>query len=155
MIETKNRGGRPAFEPTDSQRQLVQVLVSNGIAQRVIAHHLSIHEDTLRKHFRDELESGREHVEAALGAALVRAGLAGNVNAIRYWLCTHGGPEWKVTERREIGGIDGAPMRIALADMTDDDIRRELRDLHERERAAAETRALVPAVPRGSNGMDH
>jgi hypothetical protein len=47
-----------------------------------------------------------------MGAAVVRAGLAGNVNAARYWLTCHGGERWRVTERREIGGFDGAPIAV-------------------------------------------
>jgi hypothetical protein len=35
--------------------------------------------------------------------------MGGNVHAIKYWLATHGGPEWRLTERHEIGGFDGAP----------------------------------------------
>jgi hypothetical protein len=47
----------------------------------------------IRRAFRDELRNGREFVVAQMGAALVRAGMGGNVFAFRYWLATHGGAE--------------------------------------------------------------
>jgi hypothetical protein len=71
----------------------VQVLRSNNISQRVIAANIGCDVQTLRKHFKGELADGHAQVVAAMGAALVRAGLAGNVGALRYWLSTHGGPQ--------------------------------------------------------------
>jgi hypothetical protein len=101
--------GRPPFEPTDNQRQLVQVLVSNGISHASIAEQIGVSEPTLRRAFKRELVNGHERIKAAMGAAIVRAGLGGNMFAAKYWLSTHGGPDWKVVEGREIGGLDGAP----------------------------------------------
>jgi hypothetical protein len=48
-----------------------------------------------------------------IGASVVRQALAGNINAASYWLSTHGGPEWRLTERHEIGGFDGAPISVS------------------------------------------
>jgi hypothetical protein len=101
--------GRPPFVPTDSQRQLVQVLVANGISQKVMAANIVCDLKTLRRHFKEELKEGHDRVEAAMGAAIVRAGLAGNVFAAKYWLSTHGGVQWRVVEGRQIGGLEGAP----------------------------------------------
>lgn len=108
--QQRSRGG-PSFEPTPQERQLVRVLRANGNAVRVIASLVGsgIDAKTLRKHFRDELREGKEHVVAAVGAAVVKAALAGNMFAARYWLATHGGPEWRVTEGRLIGGLSDAP----------------------------------------------
>lgn len=110
------KAGRPPFAPTDSQRQLVQVMVSNGIAQAVIARTVGCDGKTLRRHFKQELGDGHAAVEAAMGVAIVRAGLAGNILAAKYWLATHGGPEWRITERREISGIEGAAPIAVSAD---------------------------------------
>lgn len=105
----KDPGGRPPFQPTDPQRQMVQVLVANGIAHAVIAQNIGCDVKTLKRHFKPQLDNGHGQVEAALGAAIVKAGLGGNVHAAKYWLATHGGPQWKITERRELGGIEGGP----------------------------------------------
>ena len=114
--------GRPPFEPTDAQRQIVQVLKSNGVGERVIAANVGCDTKTLRKHFKAELTDGRLQVKAAIGVALVRAALAGNVAAAKYWLSTHGGPEWRISERREIVGR----LDTSLADRSTEDLQREL-----------------------------
>ena len=64
--------------------------VANGTPFRVIAEMLHISLRTLRKYFRVELDRGRDEVVAAIGGALVRAALGGNVHAMRYWLMCRG-----------------------------------------------------------------
>jgi hypothetical protein len=114
-MQAPRRGrGQPAFEPTPGQRQNVVVMRGNGESLRAIAHAIGINVNTLRKHLKVELQTGHDTVRQAMGAALVRAGLAGNVHAIRYWLSCRGGPEWRVVERREIGGLpDGLPIAVS------------------------------------------
>lgn len=87
---------------TGSQRQLVQVLRANGIAHHTIAANPGRDVKTPKRHFKDELADGHAQVEAALDAVIVRACLAGNVYAARNWLSTHGFPEWRISEKREI-----------------------------------------------------
>jgi hypothetical protein len=104
--------GQPPFEPTPEQRKLVQVLAANGTSQATIARNVGprgIDEKTLRKHFRRELSDGHEQIKAAIGLSVVRAALNGNVYAAKYWLSTHGGPEWRVVEGRTLGGMDNTP----------------------------------------------
>lgn len=119
MAETsppRRSRGKPAFEPTDAQRQLVQVLTANGEPQPIIARNLGIGEKTLRKYFKAELADGLAQVRAAVGASIVKAALNGNIYAGKYWLSTHGGPEWKIIEGRMLGGLDGAPPIAVTAD---------------------------------------
>jgi hypothetical protein len=88
---------------------------SNGNTLPIIAANIGITEKTLRKHFRVELETGHAQVVAAMGSAVVRAGLNGNMIAARYWLSTHGGPAWRITEGRTIGGMEGGlPIPLEL-----------------------------------------
>jgi hypothetical protein len=108
MSDAPRGRGRPPHIPTPEQRRLVQVLRSNGTALRVIARNLSLDVTTLRKAYKDELREGHESVVAAVGAAIVQQALNGNVHAAKYWLSTHGGPEWKIVEGRQIGGMPGA-----------------------------------------------
>jgi hypothetical protein len=114
MTQPPRRGrGQPPFEPTPAQRQTVQVLRANGDALPIICRNIGVTEKTLRKHFTEELAGGHAQVVASMGAAVVRAGLNGNVFAMKYWLCTHGGPEWRVVEGRQIGGLpDALPIPI-------------------------------------------
>ena len=75
---------------------MVRVLRASGIDLETIARALCIDPKTLRKHFKVELTFGYEDIKARMGLALVRVALQGNVNAIKYWLATHGGAEWRV-----------------------------------------------------------
>jgi len=86
----------PIDMPSEEQRQMVMVLAANGNAHDVISKVIKISEKTLRKYCKAELAEGRLHVKARIGAAVVREALAGNVAAQRYWLVTHGGPEWQL-----------------------------------------------------------
>lgn len=89
-------GGRiPTFVPTDEQRHTVMVLSANDVRVPIIAQALRINEKTLAKHFRKEMDLGREHITARVGYAVVKEALAGNIAAARYWLSTHGGKAWQ------------------------------------------------------------
>src|SRR5579864_3212459 len=118
MSETGQIGaGRPSFAPRPDQRQMVQVLRANGVPIDTIARNIGVSKPTLRKYFKEELYHGYEQVKAAMGAALVKAGLGGNVGAQRYWLATQGGEKWRTTEKREIGftpPADGQASTIPL-----------------------------------------
>jgi hypothetical protein len=101
----KHKGGMPPFVPTPEQRLMVQILVSNGTPQDVIARNIhrqkgdrGIDEKTLRKCFREELDCGYSDTVARMGGTVVREGLKGNIAAAKYWLTTHAGDEWKTTE---------------------------------------------------------
>lgn len=88
----KKRPGNPNFLPhlvTEDARQLVRVLAANGIAQRIIADNVGIPIATLKRHYKKELTDGLERVEAAMGAAIVKAAMNGNWGAAKYWLCAN------------------------------------------------------------------
>jgi DNA-binding NarL/FixJ family response regulator len=51
------------YVPTDDQRALVENAAAFGISQADIANQLKIDEKTLRKHFREELNSGKFKVD--------------------------------------------------------------------------------------------
>jgi hypothetical protein len=96
ITEEEKRGpGQPPHRPTDKQRQTVEVLKANGNPHKVIARVIGIDEKTLIKHYRKELDDGFAQVKAMMGAAVVKAGLRGNIAALRYWLMCRGGPEWR------------------------------------------------------------
>lgn len=106
---TTRAPGRPPFEPMPWASNVVKILRGAGVPLRLIARCIGCDVKTLRKAFKDELRDGEMEVEAAMGVAIVRAGLAGNWMAARYWLATHGGPQWRVTEARLIGALPDAP----------------------------------------------
>ena len=69
--------GRPAFQPTDEQRKNVEVMVGLGIPQDKICLLVRDRRDTpisrnsLRKHFKKELETGATKLNAQVGNFMV------------------------------------------------------------------------------------
>jgi hypothetical protein len=59
-----------AFCPTDEQRRTVDAMVSYGILQVDIARVIGIDPDTLRKHFREEIDTGASRANARVGQYL-------------------------------------------------------------------------------------
>jgi hypothetical protein len=128
--------GRPAFAPTNKQRQTVEVLVANGNSQRVIALVIGCDRTTLRKHFREELRDGREVLGAQMGLAIVRAGLAGDWRAAAYWLARFGGSQWRLPSPRiEVASSIDVTHARDVTKMTDEEIESALAEI-ERQRAA-------------------
>ena len=97
----KRKQGRPAFKPTDEQREQVITMSSNGLPHIQIAPLIGCSSPkTLRKHFRDELDIGKIQANAKVAGALYQSALEGNVKAQTFWLKTVGG--WQETGRVEI-----------------------------------------------------
>jgi hypothetical protein len=162
-----NRVGRRPFVPTEDQRNLVMTLHAHGIAQATIARQVyrrvdldaggkpregakPIDADTLRKAFRRELDCAHEQVKASMIQVIVAAAEAGCWGAARYWLMTHGGPEWRLTERHTLAGDPVHPLRVTtrqVGSMTDEEIEAELRALDEQEQAAAELQVMAATLP--------
>lgn len=90
-----NGGGRPSFQPTQQQRNQVQILKANGSSLHIIAQIVGCDENTLTKHFKAELKYGKERAIATMGAAVFRMATQGNISAARFWLRCHGGLAWK------------------------------------------------------------
>ncbi len=152
----KKRGRPPSHEPTDDKRHTVTVLSANGIPQHIIARAIGLPRATMLRHYKEELQEARIRVEAAMGEQIVRAAHGGSWGAAKYWLTVHGDPAWRVPEQHLVGGDPyGRPIRVAVSQLTDADIDRELAELDQREQVATETRTLAEAVPRRSNGVGH
>jgi hypothetical protein len=75
---------------------MITVLRANGATIETICGVVGITDKTLTKHCRKELDGALDNLRARMGATLVRTALNGNVNAMKFWLATHGGPEWRV-----------------------------------------------------------
>ena len=98
--------------PSDESRKLVKGLSAVGIRYIDIAQKLEITDDTLRKHYKKELEDGRIDANASIGNTLFNQAKNGNTSAAIFWLKTRAG--WKETnvtehtagEGQEIKGIN-------------------------------------------------
>ena len=92
----KRKLGRPPFKPNDEQREQVITMSSNGVPHRQQAPLIGCSSPkTLRKHFRDKLNTGKIQANAKVAGALYQSALEGNVKAQSFLLKTVGG--WQET----------------------------------------------------------
>lgn len=110
----KRRGvGRPTYEPTEKDRRWVEMTAACGIIETDIAQVIGIDPKTLRKHFREELDTAAIKANAKVAGALFTAATDGrNMSATIFWCKTRLG--WQEVQRHELGGIDGNPMETTI-----------------------------------------
>lgn len=101
--------GRPAFVPTPEERKQVEAMSGYGVPQDQIAVLVrdGIHIDTLRAHFRSELQAGKAKANARVGKTLFEQAMAGNTAAAIWWSKTQ--MKWAETVKHENTGADGGP----------------------------------------------
>ena len=109
----RDNAGRPAFEPTDSERKQVEALSGYGlpIEQIAVLVRNGIHVDTLRAHFGTELVSGKAKANGQVGKTLFQKVMAGDTTAAIWWSKTQ--MRWAETQKHELTGADGAPLEFA------------------------------------------
>jgi len=134
LSETKSKGGRPPFQPTEQMRRQVEAMSSYGIPQEDIASVFDIHFTTLTKHFKRELKQGSIKANAKVGESLflqavgapatydekgniVRAEQPRITTAGIWWSKARMG--WKEKVAHEHGGADGASAIKIFLDATD------------------------------------
>lgn len=105
--------GRPAFEPTDSERKQVEAFSGYGLPIDQIGALVrdGISVDTLRSHFSSELLSGKSKANAQVGKTLFQKVMAGDTTAAIWWSKTQ--MRWAETQKHELTGADGAPLEFA------------------------------------------
>ena len=95
--------------PSEDSRKLVRNLAAMGTRYIDIATKIEITDDTLRKHYRDELEGGRIDANAQIANTLFQQAKKGNMTAAIFWLKTRAG--WKETQVTELSGGEGAEIK--------------------------------------------
>ena len=98
-----------AHKPTDVSRGQVEAMAGFGIPQEDIARVLNIAPQTLRSHYRDELDTGSTKANAKVAENLFRKATGdgqGAVAAAIFWAKTRMG--WRETPRIEHEGLDKA-----------------------------------------------
>lgn len=88
--------------PTAEQRVLVRELKGLGMPQVQIARKIGVDEDTMCKHYRDELDEGLACANAQIAGALFQKALGGDTACMIFWLKTRGG--WKEKTSVEVSG---------------------------------------------------
>lgn len=103
--------GRPPFSPSPAQRSTVTLLRGAGLAPLEIAQQLGVSRATVYKHFRLELDYGKQTVVARIGAKLVQKAMKGDNACMFFYLRAHGGPAWNAPQKHEHAGPDGSPLQ--------------------------------------------
>lgn len=107
----RKRRGPPPFKPTAKQRKDVTLYVAGGMSEPAIAAEIGICQNTLRKHFPDEIDAGHQRELAANLRRLRKAADKGNVTAMKHLDAKFGLIAAKVAVDRR--GEPAAPARQA------------------------------------------
>jgi hypothetical protein len=105
--------GRPFHEPQPSTRRQVEAMAGFGVPEIDIARVVGIDPKTLRKHYRDELDTGHVKANAKVAENLYRKATGEGreaVTAAIFWLKTRAG--WKETAIHEVSGPEGRPLEV-------------------------------------------
>jgi hypothetical protein len=120
------KSGRPCWQPSDSDREKIQMMAALGIQEEKISKIFKVAEKTLRKHCLEELDTGEAVANSAVGRFLYDAatgketyvkedGTTGirhigvssaTVTAAIFWMKTKG--RWKETMLHSGNGPEGA-----------------------------------------------
>jgi hypothetical protein len=99
----------PRYEPTEDQRRVVKTMAAYGIPQGAIAKVVHCSEPTLRRAYRQELDTAVHEANARVAQCLYQqATTPGNVAASIFWLKARAG--WREKQAVEMSGPDGAPI---------------------------------------------
>ena len=98
-------------KPTDKQRGQVSAFVSYGLQHNEIAKQIGIDGKTLRKHYREELDTGKLVASAKVAQTLFSiATVDRNVGACIFWLKAQAG--WSERAVVEHSGPGGGPIEV-------------------------------------------
>ena len=107
---------KPSHEPTDAQRQTVQLHATVGTAQPLIAQIIGIDAKTLRKHYREELDVSKAKANATIGGALFNKAKGGDTTAMIFWMKTQA--KWRETSDVNLISEDGSMTPKAALDVS-------------------------------------
>jgi hypothetical protein len=136
--ESSRRGGarpgagQPPLAPTDEERVMVEKLSGLGLQQESIAAMIrdGIDTNTLRLHFKRELELGKAKANGKIAKTLFDKAVAGDTGSLIWWTKTQ--MRWAETQKHEIvhtgisitGALESAKNRLLSADIIDVEGRR-------------------------------
>ena len=105
-----NRGGRPAHKPNDTSKAMVMEAIGMGMEQTMIAILLDVCPKTLRKFYRDELDTGKARANMTVAKSLYGRAISGkDTIASIFWLKARDG--WQDTQKTV---HEGLPEKISV-----------------------------------------
>ena len=121
---------RRAHDPTDKDRKQVMMMSGIGLTHDQISKVMQISDETLRKYYREELETGEAKTTAMVAQNLFNIATGsgqGAVTAGIFWMKTRAG--WREVNRNEITGANGGAIQVEQTQKID------ARDLDPEQRA--------------------
>lgn len=116
----------PAHEPTAATRGAVESMIAYGIPQAEIARSIGISEPTLRKHYRDEIDTAATKANARVAQTLYKMATDPShkscAASAMFWAKTRMG--WRETTHVEMTGKDSGPIQHEAS--VSDDLRQAL-----------------------------
>jgi len=108
------KAGRPPHKPTDQSRNMVLEAVGMGMEQTMISKLLDIAPKTLRKFYRDELDTGVARANMTVAKSLYGRAISGkDTIASIFWLKARDG--WQDTNKTVHEGVpENITVRFAL-----------------------------------------
>jgi len=103
---------RKPYEPDEKMRGQVKRMAGLGITHDQIAKIVGISDETLRKYYSEELDTGTAHANAAVAQNLFKIATGsdkGAVAAAIFWMKTRA--RWREVHHTEISGPNGAPIQ--------------------------------------------
>lgn len=112
------------YIPTDADRTFVERAIMAGSKIEAIAAALNMHDDTLRKHFRYEIMTGRERLKGDAVRVLMDSLTDGSLDAAKFVLARVAG--WSEKTALEVSGPNGGPVAVLDAAALSTDALREI-----------------------------
>ena len=96
----RKKAGQPEFKPTDEERKLVEQMTACGIPQesQCLVIRDGIDDKTLRKHFRNELDTAATKANIKVAGTLFNKAMGGDTTALIWWTKTR----MKWSEKQEV-----------------------------------------------------
>lgn len=115
------RGPKP-WAPTPDQIEKIKLYAGLGSTQEQTARLIGICEDTLVKNTtaKSAFEEGKAQTIAKVAGSLVKKALSGDTASAIFYLKTQAG--WKETNVTEHTGKDGAPIKLDMSNLTDEQL---------------------------------
>ena len=99
---------RPPHEPTAKQRETVSIMTAAGITQEKVARCIGIDLKTLRKHYREELDTAAEIANAEVARSLYEQAVVDRSTSAAIWW-TKARMGWKETVSTQSEIVIGNP----------------------------------------------
>lgn len=107
---------RSPHKPTPETAAQVEALSGYGITHDEIALYLGIDAKTLRKHYRNVLDTGTVKANVQVARALHKQAMEGNTSAAIFWMKARGG--WREKIDVNHGGQPGNPIEMLIAEVS-------------------------------------